>query len=262
MRVIYRASLVFLLKDVFSKMPITHAVILCNGKQNPYTRKASGHYVFSNLYPGKYNISITCRGYNPINLTVELQENQTKEIILDLSYSKDNQDILNLTRFEFRCLRYRKPLGNTDMTLKLENDLKFLKIIEPIESGSDKVKTSVELITGLLGQKYIYEVNEKEYEFVFWSYDNQNKCYILKDFVEEKIEPNGKIYAVWNLKTDENGRIIMPLMDEFMKDEVIEFKIYNSEVKATTSFEIAGKSQSGEAFHANLNFRKTSKKKG
>ena len=47
MRVIHKASLVFLLKDVYFKYPLTDAVILCNGKQNPYTRKNDGHYVLS-----------------------------------------------------------------------------------------------------------------------------------------------------------------------------------------------------------------------
>ena len=73
MRVIYRASLVFLLRDIYSKMPVTNASILCGGKQNPYTRKKSGHYVFSNLYPGKYNISITCKVYNSLNFDVEIR---------------------------------------------------------------------------------------------------------------------------------------------------------------------------------------------
>lgn len=261
MRVIYRASLVFLLKDIFSKMPITSAVILCNGKQNPYTRKASGHYVFSNLYPGKYDISITCRGYNDINLTVDLKENQTKEIILDLSYSQDNQEILNLTRFEFNCTRYKKPLSNIPLTLKLKNELKFLKVIEAVEPNTDKIKTNMELVTGLLGQKYIYEVKGKEYEFEFWSYDGENKCYILKDFAEEKIEPDGKIFAIWNVRTNEKGCIIMPVIPQFMKDNVLEFEIYNSEIKAKASYTFEGKIQSGSAFHIDLKFRKVSRKK-
>ena len=37
MRVIHKASLVFKLKDLYSKAPVINAVILCNGKQNPYT---------------------------------------------------------------------------------------------------------------------------------------------------------------------------------------------------------------------------------
>ena len=61
MRLLHKASLVFLLKDVYSKYPVISAVILCNGKQNPYTRKNDGYYVFSNLNPGNYDIEISCK---------------------------------------------------------------------------------------------------------------------------------------------------------------------------------------------------------
>lgn len=103
MRIIHRASMVFLLKDVYSRTPVTNAVILCNGKQNPYTRKDSGHYVFSNLSPGKYDIYINCTGYNDLNLTVDLKENQTQIMDLNLSYAPNNLNISRVTRFNITC---------------------------------------------------------------------------------------------------------------------------------------------------------------
>ncbi len=255
MRVIYRASLVFLLKDVYSKYPITSAVILCNGKQNPYTRKASGHYVFSNLYPGKYEISIVCKGYSSLNFSVELKENETKEIIHDLSYTPDNQNIMNLTRFELTCTKNKKALSGLPIMLKLTNELEFLKMLEPIKTGSDELKTNLEMVPSLLGQKYIYEVEGKSYKLFFWSYDNEKKCYILKDLVSEQIEPEGKFFAVWELRTDEKGRAIMPLMTQFMKDDVINFECRAEDITGKVSFNVAGKQQSGEVFYADVKFK-------
>jgi len=255
MRVIYRASLVFLLKDVYSKHPVTNAVILCNGKQNPYTRKASGHYVFSNLYPGKYEISIVCKGYNSLNFSVELKENETKEIIYDLSYTPDNQNIMNLTRFELTCTRNKEVLSEMPIILKLTNELEFLKMLEPIKAESDELKTNLEMVPDLLGQKYIYEVADKSYEFFFWSYDNEKKCYILKDLVSEQIEPEGKFFAVWELRTDKKGRAIMPLMTQFMKGDKVNFDCRTEELIGKASFDVAGKQQSGEIFYADVNFK-------
>ncbi len=174
MRVIHKASLVILLKDIYSKMPVTSAVILCNGKQNPYTRKKDGHYVFSNLYPGEYEISVDCKGYNSLNFSITLEENKTKEIISDLSYQADNQNIMNVSRLEITCKRYKKNLENKQMVLRLKNELSFLKLIENAESGSDELKLNVDMNFSLLGQKYIYEFEKQKIPLFFWRY-NQDK---------------------------------------------------------------------------------------
>ena len=99
MRVIHRASLVFLLKDLYSKSPITSAVILCDGKQNPYTRKNDGHYVFSNLYPQEYKINISCAGYVPLEFKVNLRENETQVIPITMPYTVDNVAINKMLHF-------------------------------------------------------------------------------------------------------------------------------------------------------------------
>ena len=116
MRVIHKASLVFLLKDVYFKYPLTDAVILCNGKQNPYTRKNDGHYVFSNLYPGKYDIEISCKGYTDINFSVDLKENEVEET------SKEIRERVNKAR-EKQIERYKeyKIFSNSELNSKLIN---------------------------------------------------------------------------------------------------------------------------------------------
>ena len=99
MRIIHQAALVFMLKDIYSKTPVTNAVILCDGKQNPYTRKDDGYYVFSDLYPKEYDISIRCKGYAPLDFPVKLRENETLVIHKNMSYSADNENLRNVTRF-------------------------------------------------------------------------------------------------------------------------------------------------------------------
>ena len=93
------------------------------------------------------------------------------------------------------------------------------------------------------------------YKLFFWSYDNEKKCYILKDLVSEQIEPEGKFFAVWELRTDEKGRAIMPLMTQFMKDDVINFECRAEDITGKVSFNVAGKQQSGEVFYADVKFK-------
>ena len=63
MRTLCKASLVFLITDMYTKDPINNAIVLCDGKQLKYTRKKSGHYVFVDLYPKKYRIDVLCKGF-------------------------------------------------------------------------------------------------------------------------------------------------------------------------------------------------------
>lgn len=262
MRIIHKASLVFLLKDIYSKMPVTTAVILCNGKQNPYTRKKEGYYVFSNLYPGDYDVSISCKGYTSLNFSVILKENETKVMDFDMSYAVDNAGLTNLTRFEIRLLENGKPLVGTDVILKLKNEAEFLKIIEPSQAGSDEIKLNVDMLNGLMGQKYIYKFKRKEYEIFFFGYNQEKKCYILKDFLNEGLEPGGKFYPIWNLKSDYAGRVTMPLIIQFMADETIKFecKVPPDGPKAAVSFKMKGGHSSGKAFYADAKLKKTAGK--
>lgn len=260
MRIIYKASLVFLLKDIYSKIPITTAVILCNGKQNPYTRKNDGYYVFSNLYPGDYNISIICKGHTNLNFSVTLQENETKVMSFDMPYTVDNPNITNLTRFEITALEHKKPVADTNMMLKLKNPAEFLKLIEPLAAGSDELKLNVDMLSGIIGQRYIYKVKKKEHEIFLFGYDQEKKCYILRDPLNEELEPNGKFYPVWDLKTDYMGRLIMPVISQFMGDDVIKFEcVASDDFKTSVSFEMNGGHNSGKVFYADAKFRKSDK---
>lgn len=261
MRVIHKASLVFLLKDVYFKYPLTDAVILCNGKQNPYTRKNDGHYVFSNLYPGKYDIEISCKGYTDINFSVDLKENETKIMSFDMSYTADNSALTHLTRFEINVTHRKQKLINSDISLTLKNEASFLKLIEPVEENNSEIKLNLEeMVNGIMGQKYIYTLKRKDYEIYILGYDKEKKCYTLREPVVEKLEPGGKFYPVWDLKTDSTGRIIMPMIDQFMKEDNLTFECKTEEFKGKVSFDVTGLHQSGQTIYGDVKLRKIPKK--
>lgn len=262
MRIIHRASLVFFLKDIYSKSPITSAVILCNGKQNPYTRKSDGHYVFSNLNPGEYDISISCVGYVPLEFKVNLHENETVVMPITMPYSVDNAAMQKITHFNISVEHLKKPLEEEDLTLRLCNELKFMKITEPVLAGSDVLKLNIEDLTpGILGQTYLYRTKEKDYEFSIISFDPDKKAYILRDLAEEEIPSGGKIYAIWHLKTDVSGRITMPYMSQFMTESTADFECISNDCKGKISFNIEGKGQSAETISGKVRLRKIVKKK-
>ncbi len=262
MRVIHRASLVFLLKDIYSKSPITSAEILCGGKQNPYTRKKDGYYVFSDLYPQEYTINISCPGYVPVEFKVNLRENETQVIPITMPYSVDNEAMQKITHFNMDIIHRKKPVADKDILLTLANELDFMKLTEPTAVGSDILKLNMqELIPGLMGQTYVYKTEKTEAEFTISGFDNEKKCYILQDYAETEIPTDGKFYAVWHLKTDKLGRITMPYMSQFMKGETVDFECVCDESKGKAKIEIIGKEQSGETIYAKINLRKIPKKR-
>ncbi len=257
MRLLHKASLVFLLKDVYSKYPVISAVILCNGKQNPYTRKNDGYYVFSNLNPGNYDIEISCKGYTDIKLSTELKENETKIMNFDMSYTSDNVNLSHVKRFDMTLKSKDQSFNDTEVTLELKNAASFLKLIEPAEAGSQEVKLNMEeMIVGIIGQKYIYRFEDKETEIYLLGYDEEKKCYTLQDPLQEKLEPNGSFYPVWNVRTDSLGKIIMPFIAQFMKDDKITIKCKAQDFEGEAVFDFKEMSQSGKAFYADVEMNK------
>ncbi len=253
MRQIYKASIVILLTDIYTRLPITNAAILCNGRQNPYTRKSDGYYVFSNLYPQKYNIDIMCAGYTDINFSVNLRENETKIIMTDMPYTVGNPLLTNIDRFEFSIKKDGQPFAKKEIYVKLENPLNFLKLVNPIEPDSEDISLNVDLNRNLMVQRYKYTVNEKEYDMFFSGYDNDKKTYILKEPAPEKIEADGEFRIYWKLKTDKLGRAILPHLKQFMKEENLSFKISAKDQDSDASVTVKDTDEKGRVFYIDVN---------
>ncbi len=234
MRVINRASLVVQLKDMYDKSPIMSASILCNGKQNPYTKKVGGYYVFSNLFAGEYEVSISCGGYVSMKIPVEIKENDTTIIEKMLSYNSYNPAFENKERFEFTVTQDGELIKKTDILLRLDDKIDFIKLIKPIEKGSQSIFLNVQEDPNYMLQQYSYVKNTKNYDIFIAGYDDENKCYVLKDPAEEQIETEGHFKPIWRVKTDEEGKILFPIMNQFMKNDIINFTVINGEKKCRT----------------------------
>lgn len=162
MRIIYNASLAIMLIDILTKQPIKEAVILCNGKQNPYVSKDDGYYVFCNLIPGKYKIYINATGYVDKQFDVSLNFGETKKFFLELSFKSRNPKILNVPRIEFSIFENKNPIKNQEMSISLKNISSSMKLIERIKKGEQEILLNVPENNSFILQRYIYSFSEEK----------------------------------------------------------------------------------------------------
>jgi len=175
----------------------------------------------------------------------------------DMSYTSDNVNLSHVKRFDMTLKSKDQSFNDTEVTLELKNAASFLKLIEPAEAGSQEVKLNMEeMIVGIIGQKYIYRFEDKETEIYLLGYDEEKKCYTLQDPLQEKLEPNGSFYPVWNVRTDSLGKIIMPFIAQFMKDDKITIKCKAQDFEGEAVFDFKEMSQSGKAFYADVEMNK------
>lgn len=238
-----------MLSDIVTRSPVMNAVILCNGKQNPYTRNDAGYYIFSDLSPSNYEITISANNYVDLKMHVELKPNQTQQFNLDMSYSSVGNLIYNLPRFEFLFKKGKELAVGTEAVITLLNAVESLKIIQTVKKGDQVVTLNISNDKNLTPQRYIYkavdtgelEKEEKEgkkeesdgekegkeitAKLFLLGYDAVLGGYILKEPTNEKLPKNGKFNVYWKLKADDHGKITVPFMERFMKDKELEFEV-------------------------------------
>ena len=154
-----------MLVDVLTKQPVTDAVILCNGKQNPYVTKDDGYYVFCNLYPGNYNIYIAATGYVNKEFSTNIGFGESKKFILELSFKSKNPALFNVPRMEFLIKKDDLPLKNTEIKITLKTEVKTMKLIQQINPGDQEILLNIPENAAFSLQRYIYSVPRK---FLKW----------------------------------------------------------------------------------------------
>lgn len=170
MRIMYNASFVIMLVDVLTKQPVTDAVILCNGKQNPYVTKDDGYYVFCNLYPGSYNIYIAATGYVNKEFSTNIGFGESKKFILELSFKSKNPALFNVPRIEFLIKNGDLPLKNTEVKITLKTEVKTMKLIQQINPGDQEILLNIPENAAFSLQRYIYSVPRK---FLKWKKEDK-----------------------------------------------------------------------------------------
>ena len=264
MRVIHNASLIILIIDILRKAPITDAVILCNGIQNPYVKKDSGYCIFCDLQPGEYNIEIFSPGFIKKEFKCELALGECKKLIFEMSFKSDNHRLLNLPRIELLIKDKNKNeiMTNQDARITIKSPINFLKLINNAKKGSTGIVLNFENTPSLIFQNYIYEFiensnsttkidknkdknkddkknndqekkndkgknpNSKIFEELFFlGYDFQYSAYILLHELKNDLRIGGKFYPFWNLSSDKKGKIVIPIFPRFMNKSFFDMEI-------------------------------------
>ena len=166
MRLLYSASFIIMLIDMLTKKPIKDAVILCNGKQNPYVSKDDGYYVFCNLSPGSYSIFISASGYINKEFDTSLEFGESKKFIFFLSFQSNNSRLLNVPRIEFLIKKDNQILKNKEVKF-ISKTSQMIKMIQKIKKGEQEVILNVPENNFFIFQNFIYsakcdEKNEKD----------------------------------------------------------------------------------------------------
>ena len=157
MRLLYSASLVIMLIDILTKSPIKNAVILCNGKQNPYVSKDDGYYVFCNLDPGSYKIFVSASGYINKEFDTSIEFGESKKFILFLSFQSTNLRLLNVPRIEFLIKKNKQILKNQEIKF-ISKTPEMIKMIQKIKKGDQEVILNVPENNFFIFQNFIYSV--------------------------------------------------------------------------------------------------------
>ncbi len=141
--------------DVFRKQPIHDAVILCNGRQNPYIKKDDGYYIFCDLQPDFYSVEIFSPGYVKKSFSCYIDFGECKRVILEMSYSSTSRIISSIPRILFDLKNKEFKYKNVKIILK--TPINFMKLIHRAHQGDNLLILNVQEDNRLIFQNYIYK---------------------------------------------------------------------------------------------------------
>ncbi len=151
-----------MLVDVFRKQPIHDAVILCNGRQNPYIKKDDGYYIFCDVPPGSYKIDIFSPGYVRKSFFSTIEFGECKRFIFEMSFKSKSYIISETSRIEFSLTKNNEKLRETNFRIILKNPIVFLKLIRNARQNDNEILLNVQNNNYFLMQNYIYEFNPND----------------------------------------------------------------------------------------------------
>lgn len=225
--VINEASIVIQLLNGFNKTPILNADITCNGKHIPFIKKNSGHYIFINMHKANYIFKINAFGFEQKTLTVDLTDTSVNPLthVISLNYTMSHPQISAMRKIVCTLKNKNKVLANTEVKLRLDTKVPQLRVIEPMTKGEKEVYLNSDFNTMFLFQSFSYE-KKTNMDILFNSYDIEKKAYLNTTIFKSKVIEGGLLSPVWNLKTDENGILIIPIDNTFFQNDMLDFTAF------------------------------------
>lgn len=224
MKIINKASVVFLVLDDYTKDPLSDAEITCNGVHIPYAKKTDGYYVFLNMDPGNYQFEVSLKGFLPVSYEVELTDVQPMQIVATMQYTQDNIKALGYKRLIFTAKTKGKPVKNKAVRVRLDTKVPFLRVIEPMPKGSNLVMVNSDYNKRLLFQQYSYD-KKPNLNIFFVGYDHEKQAFRTRDPFKTRTIEGGLLNPVWNYMTDEHGSFMIPVNPLFIQKEQVDFTV-------------------------------------
>lgn len=223
LKLINRLSASILVINSMTKKPINNAIISHNGRVGGYISKGEGYYVYTNLENYVYKFKVACPGFLTESFEVDLKENNGSNHICKMYYSVDSAKSLTVNKPVALVTLNGKPLINTSIKFIQENKVPALRVTKNTEKSSKFIELNCDYDNGFLYQSYTYENNEKE--LVIINYDPEKNSYILEEKIDEDLKLSTLLKPLWNISTNEDGMLVIPMSDFFIKDENIEFTV-------------------------------------
>ncbi len=231
-----KASIVFRLVDNLNKEPIDDAIVVCKDKSFSCVKKENGYYVFTNIEKGTYVFTIQAKGFISQDYEVVVSEDDVNIITLPMQLSADNTLLKNMKKVIFVLKQKGKPLINQDLTIKVNTINPYFRVIEPISRGNNLMKLGIDFDQRLLYQEYCYD-KKPNLSIYIKGYDHNQEAYILKDTYKSKIPEDGFLQPVWNLKSDNMGKIAFAINPIFFLKDNAEFSFVIEKKKINVSVE-------------------------
>ncbi len=223
LKVINRLSISIIVVNSMTKKPINNAVISHNGKLGGYISKGEGYYIFNNLESYVYNFKVECQGFITESFEVDLKENDGVNHVCEMYYSVDSAKLLAINKPVALVTLDGKPLVNTPIKFIQEDKVAALRVTRNIEKGSKFIELNCDYDDGFLYQSYTYEDNERE--LFINDYDVEKSSYVLEQKTDEDLKLSTLLKPLWNISTDENGMLVVPISDFFVNSEEITFTV-------------------------------------
>ncbi len=225
MRVLNKASITFFIINDYNKSPVLNVDITCNNKKIAYSKKNDGYYTFMNLEKGHYKFDIHSKQFNKASYEIDLEGIEPIKINCCLKYAADSSELLNLNRIIFHFKDGDNIIKETDVEIKLETKVPFLRLIDNINVGNNLVKINSDYDKRLLFQNYSCG-KKLDNIFLFNSYDHNTNLY--KNFYKFKnnIEEGEILNPIWNNVTDKYGRVALPINRIFFIKAKSELSVY------------------------------------
>lgn len=229
MRTIARLSAAFQLVDGYSKEGVKGASFLVDGAPVPFVAKPDGTYVFSNLPILPHTYQMTVPGYLPVQRTLPARPEFLPEVVI-LQHSPEGPLLQRIACFHLRFLVEEEPVQQETVEVMLGNPAGGLRLLEKAPRGAWQVKVAAKG-KGLLFQHYRGKKTGEE--VLFTGYDEGEELFQLWKPLEQELDKGELLCPLWRLRTDGDGKAILPAIGAFLPKEDGELHFALGSKKAT-----------------------------